>query len=507
MTVDLAEYRAEMNASYAGQPWPDIIPIMRGSTTPFPVDALPVDMAAAVHEVAEAVKVDPAIPAQAALGVLAGLIGPSTTVTILETWTPRANLWLTSVAGSTDAKSPGMSPFLPPLAAREAELKEEAEADRRRAEVMLPVLQAQLKALQKDPTVPLDAMLTLQSELEDAEAALNRVPRVYVDDVTPERMVQIMADNGGALTVVNDEGSLFMHLTGMYSKKPNMGAALKSWEGSMIKVDRKGGNGAPGTELTIQRPLMTLIAAIQPHVVAGLGASTHGLEARGLLGRVLWAWPQSVAGHRMLAGHDPAPYVALPVWNDRVHALSHAGEKTVVLNPEARDMFIQFHDHVEVGLREGGVYTDIATFAPKIRECAARIAGLFARVDGAVIVSTKHMSRAIALVEFYLDHTQALVESWSAGPVDAAIKLLGKLRTGGVVIEDAVQDFKAFRVRQANRAVRVPLDTVIDALDVLEAHGYVRPLDPAERFGDASRRPGKTSPLVQINPALWGSTA
>lgn len=495
----------------AATTWPAVVPLIEGSRVPFPVDALPVDMAAAVREVAEAVKGDPAISAQAALGVLAGLVGPSTEVVINATWRPRCNIWVATVAGSTDGKSPGVSPFWAPLNAREAELKAAASESRLRAEVLLPVLEAQLKKLQKANDPDIAQLMMIGAEVEAAKRALGHTPRVFVDDCTPERMAQIMASNDGVITAVNDEGSLFTHLAGMYTSAPNMGAILKAWEGSIAKIDRKGGNGTPGDELVIERPCLTLIAAVQPVLVGKLGTSSQGLEERGLLGRVLWAWPPSHAGERMMVGHHPEDYQAVPAWNARVEQLATLEPATVEMSPEAQASFYAWHDQVEAGLTPGGVYADLATFAPKIRESVARIAGLFARADGSVIVTSEHVARAVALGEFYLAHTMVLVESWASGQIAIARKLLAKIKDGndaltcpdctGVEVPDGVV---AFRVREAYRAVKCRAAEVIDALEILAAHGYVRPADPVERFGDDKNRLRKVSPLVLVNPEVWG---
>lgn len=151
----------------------------------------------------------------------------------------------------------------------------------------------------------------------------------------------------------------------------------------------------------------------------------------------------------------------------------------------------------------------MATFAPKIRESVARIAGLFARVDGSVIVNAEHMSRAVALGEFYLARAAVLVGSWSAGQTDVARKLLEKILKGddSLTCPDCSdvqlpEGVVAFRVREAYRAVRCPVAVMIEPLEILAAHGYVRPADPVERFGDGQHRVRKVSPLVLVNPEM-----
>ena len=104
-----------------------------------------------------------------------------------------------------------------------------------------------------------------------------------------------------------------------------------------------------------------------------------------------------------------------------------------------------------------------------------------------------------------------LVESWASGQITIARKLLAKIKDGndaltcpdctGAEVPDGVV---AFRVREAYRAVKCRAAEAIDALEILAAHGYVRPADPVVRFGDPNRRVEKVSPLVLVNPEVWG---
>lgn len=488
-------------------PWPAVDPIIIGSGRPFPVDVLPKGMAEAVREVAEAVQVDAAIPATAFLGVAAGTLGARTKVVITDTWQRYANLYLTVVADSGDGKSPGFSPAMGPLEVFSDQLHAEADEAKRLAKVRLPILKQRLMQMQKgidDPgSVAIAEMMDLQQMIDDSEADLGRDIRATVDDVTPEQLERLLADNGGVLTAWNDEGALLAHMLGMYAPNPNLGVFLKAWDGSTIESDRKGGAGSPATKVLIKNPRLTVVAAVQPTVIERLGEPRHrDLVGRGVVGRLLIAWPQSRAGTRMLAGREDATYRAVPAWNDKIATMLTTEDSTVVFDPEARQVFLRWHDRVERSIKEGCALSEIRAFAVKTRDAVPRFAGLFARIEGSSLVRVEHVQRGIELGEYYLAHADAVFESWSSGHVNIARKLLAKLRRqhdlamseGGAV----------FTVRDAARWAREKTEDVIAALEVLEQHGYVRPTDPNTRFGVAGQRAvGMKSPYVYANPALF----
>lgn len=486
-----------------------IVPLSVGSDAAFPVDALPKGMAAAVREVADAVQVDPAIPATAFLGAAAGAVGAHTRVVITETWSRWANLYLAVVADSGDGKSPGFAPALAPLESIGERLREEADEAKRRAHVMLPMLRQQLASMQKGNGLLAD-MLVLQEQVEEAEGDIARDARAVVDDVTPERLAQLLADNGGVLTAWNDEGALLGHMLGLYAQTPNLDVFLKAWDGSTLTIDRKGGNGTPGAALVVKAPRLTVVSAVQPAVVARLGEPRHrDLLDRGVVGRLLIAWPASTAGKRMLSGRAQAPYRAVPAWNATLAGMATAEACEVVFAPDAQRAFLVWHDRVESALPLGRAYGEVRPFAVKVRDAVPRLAGLFARLEGRRIVGTDDVSRAVALGEYYLTHAGAVVESWAGGSVGVARRILAavhaKVPTGeGVTRCSECPDGPAFHVRDAARWVRrVPTEELTAALEVLEQHGYVRPLDPEEGYGAAGRKVGKKSPHVVVNPRMF----
>ena len=70
-----------------------------------------------------------------------------------------------------------------------------------------------------------------------------RAPRrLYVDDITTEKLNSVLADGNGKAAIISAEGGIFDMLSGIYSKNVNIDVMLKGYSGDSIRVDRVGRN-------------------------------------------------------------------------------------------------------------------------------------------------------------------------------------------------------------------------------------------------------------------------
>src|SRR5262249_1024142 len=90
-------------------------------------------------------------------------------------------------------------------------------------------------------------------ELQIPEVPL--APRLWTQDVTPEKLGMLMADHGERIAIISDEGGIFDILAGRYSRGvPNLDLFLQSHAGAPYRVDR-----ANRPSVVMQRPALTMV--------------------------------------------------------------------------------------------------------------------------------------------------------------------------------------------------------------------------------------------------------
>ena len=82
---------------------------------------------------------------------------------------------------------------------------------------------------------------TARRQCYELEQRRIRPLRLIADDITPEALTSLMADNNGIITVISTEGGLFDIFNGKYSSNVvSIDTVLKAYSGDPIRVDRKG---------------------------------------------------------------------------------------------------------------------------------------------------------------------------------------------------------------------------------------------------------------------------
>lgn len=87
--------------------------------------------------------------------------------------------------------------------------------------------------------------------------------RLYVDDITTEKLNSVLADGNGKAAIISAEGGIFDMLSGIYSKNVNIDVMLKGYSGDSIRVDRVGRNSE-----SIMNPALTILLTVQPNVLS-----------------------------------------------------------------------------------------------------------------------------------------------------------------------------------------------------------------------------------------------
>jgi hypothetical protein len=317
-----------------------------------------------------------------------------------------------------------------------------------------------LAALGPPPVSPLDPLLTCP-------------------EPTFEGLCRFFASGWPSLGVFATEGGQFIGGHGMSDdNKLKTAAALSGlWDGEPVRRVR-GGDGVivlPGRRLAAH-----LMA--QP-AVADLLFRDPMLADQGLLSRLLVTAPDSTAGSRFYREEDLGTDGAIKRYGARILSLleerlpmvegksNELKPRLVPLSHKARQIWIDFADHIEKAIGPNGELEPVRGLANKLPEHAARLAAVLTLVRNldAVEVVAAEMEAGIALAEHYATEAMRL---FGASQVNSDLYLAQRLldwlhhrwAEEMVSLPDIYQ--------KGPNAIR-DKDTAAKMVAILEDHGWV----------------------------------
>lgn len=491
------------NAPSAPQ-WEPPIPFTQHILPSFPVEVLPPIVRDYVLAVAESTQTPVDMSASAALAVLALCQQGKFRVCGKADWTEPLNLFVVIVAEPSERKSAIINFMTRPINTYEAEYNRRNAAALEASKMKKRILERQQRALEdkvaKGKAEP-GELEQLAQQLADYKE-LSPL-RLYVDDVTTEKLTSVLAENGGKAAIVSAEGGIFDMLSGIYSKSVNIDVMLKGHSGDCIRVDRIGRNSE-----SIMNPALTVLLTVQPNVLSGM-MQNGTFRGRGLTARFMYCMPSSIVGHRKYRT-EPIPaevsykYDAL-IRNMLEEEINNAPEE-ITLSNEADRLLEEFSCAVESRLKTE--YTDIPDWAGKLVGAVLRIAGILCRASVTrgygfledpepLIVGEATMKNAIAIGRYFTEHSRA---AFSLMGADSLVKssqyLLDAIYKHGLV------EFTRRDIMRICRSFKTA-DEVQPVLNQLEEYGYVAVKDNPVINGKG--RPTNTTYIV--NPLLYRDAA
>jgi putative DNA primase/helicase len=241
------------------------------------------------------------------------------------------------------------------------------------------VLMANLtKAYRKNKsTIDEEAAISAQMKLEPT---LPKVPKLIYTDVTPEALAHGLSIWPSAM-LTSDEASFVINgRAGRCLELLNKGS-----DGRNEANDRRSKKGYAASEINLTVAFMTQSGPLKTFL------NSQGKDARsvGFLARLLVSAPVSIQGTRLINGVQDVNHKHQDEFNTRITALlkfgcDHINEKpeTLELSPDATNCYVNFFNHVECNLAEGGLFCDIRDAGSKIGEMSVRLAALFHRFEG-----------------------------------------------------------------------------------------------------------------------------
>jgi putative DNA primase/helicase len=389
------ERATAMDGASAG--WPEPQPLaMKVGSEPYPVDALPDPIRAAVEEVAGFVKAPLPLVAASALAALSVAAQAQIDAKRAERLQGPVGLFLLTIADSGERKSTCDGIFVSAIRQYQEE----------QAEVAKPVLkdhQAASEAWEakrggvKDKIRQLakenKSTASMESALRDLEhdkPEAPRIPRLLYTDATPEALAYGLAKQWPSGGVVSAEAGIVFgsHGMGKDSVMRNLGLLNQLWDGASLTIDRR------STEsFTVRGARLTVALQVQEPTLREFFTRSGALaRGTGFLARFLVAWPESTQGFRPFT-EAPPNWPHLASFNQRIAAILNQpvpidddGALTptmLPLTPEAKAAWVEFHNAIECELASGGELYDVRDVASKSADNAVRLAALFQTFDGA----------------------------------------------------------------------------------------------------------------------------
>ena len=474
--------------------WDTPIPFNDFDLPEFPTDALPPAIRDYVEAVAETTQTSADMAAVASLAILAICVQGKYRIWGKPDWWEPLSLYCVIALPPAERKSAVISLLTAPLEEYEKEVNATLDAQIIESQMMRSILEKERRSLEDKVSKGKATADDVANKAKEIAAFKEiRQLKLFVDDVTSERLTSILAENRGRAAIASAEGGIFDILNGIYTKNVNIDVFLKGHSGDTIRVDRIG----RASEL-IDRPALTMLLAVQPDVLHGL--MTNGtFHGRGLTARFLYSIPKSNRGNRKFYT-NPISDTVKSSYNHLIRTLLVKDENDEPLRLTQGATLILEKLYLNTESRFHTDLAEIESWAGKYTGAVLRIAGLLHIAENNGIpefsdVSEQTMKNAARIGEYFLEHAKAAHALMGADPVNKQGEyLLSKIQKAQV---------REFSRRDAMRMCRgiKTAESIQPVLNRLCEYGYIAPKSMEPVLG-VGRRP---SEVYLTNPCLLAS--
>lgn len=471
--------------------WETPLPFDEYDLPSFPVDALPETVRRYVLAVAESTQTSVDMAAVEALGVGSLCSQGKYFIQGNADWAEPLNIYTVVILPPAERKSSVLSVMIRPV-----EEYEKEENSRRNAGIIES--QMVLSRLEKEKRSLVERASKGKATEEEVRAKATEIAkyepvkplRLFVDDVTSEKLTSVLAENKGRAAVVSAEGGIFDIISGLYSRNVNIDVFLKGHSGDTIRVDRIG-----RASESIIHPALTMVLAVQPEVLNGL-MSNNTFRGRGLTARFLYSMPKSTVGSRSFST-KPIPEGVRARYRALIETIlsSDNEQEPISLDDGAREVLEDLFNEIEGRLK--GDLAEISDWAGKFVGAVLRISGIlhvmkYPKDSMFDAVDRETMEHAVIIGRYFLTHAKAAYSLMGADTVNKdaqhLLSFIKRERLAEFSRRDAMRLCRSFKTA----------DSLQPVLNRLCEYGYiaVKPQEPVSAIG---RRP---SEVYVTNPAV-----
>ena len=471
--------------------WDTPIPFDEYDLPVFSVDALPETVRRYVLAVAESTQTSVDMAAGEALGVVSLCSQGKYFIRGNADWVEPLNIYTVVILPPAERKSSVLTMMIRPV-----EEYEKEENSRRNAGIIES--QMVLSRLEKEKRSLVERASKGKATEEEVRAKAAEIAkyepikplRLFVDDVTSEKLTSVLAENKGCAAVVSAEGGIFDIISGLYSRNVNIDVFLKGHSGDTIRVDRIG-----RASESIIHPALTMVLAVQPEVLNGL-MSNNTFRGRGLTARFLYAMPKSTVGSRSFST-KPIPEGVRARYQALIETIlsSDNEQEPISLDDSAREVLEDLFNEIEGRLK--GDLAEISDWAGKFVGAVLRISGIlhvmkYPKDSMFDSVDRETMENAVAIGRYFLAHAKAAYSLMGADTVNKDAQYLLSF-----IKRERLTEFSRRDAMRLCRSFKTA-DSMQPVLNRLCEYGYlaVKPQEPVSGIG---RRPSEvyvTNPVA-----------
>tara|TARA_R110000868_G_scaffold76341_1_gene219607 strand:- start:1372 stop:2868 length:1497 start_codon:yes stop_codon:yes gene_type:complete len=333
-------------------------------------------------------------------------------------------------------------------------------------------------------------------------------PQLLADDVTPEKLAELMGEQGGRIGLISAEGGgLFGMMVGRYSDKANLEIYLGAW--SRDKIAR---NRMTGKRVLVQRPHLTIGLCVQPQVLQSLADSPE-LAGRGLTARFMYSLPAETVGTRDLMRASTYSESVAAAYDRRILGIANELDARVPITtidpvrlnlaPDALHAFLSWQQGRESMRAPGQPLQHMAEWVSKCDSTVIRIAGMLHIADlkdDATPIDAETVAKAIAMGDYFTSHASSAFDLMGVDEVAAGARILLDWieRNGADTV--TVTDIHRGHRRRFPRVA-----DIVEAVEMLVERGWLRPLYDSTLPLRLLVGPGKPSPEFAVAPLTFAA--
>ena len=452
-----------------GPEWTTPLPFDEVKLPAFPTESLPYPLNEWVITVSESTETPVDMASVCALAVLSCAVQGKFVVSPKSHYDEPLNLYFLIIANSGERKSAIVRLMTQPIYQYERKENERRCLQMESDQLKLSSMKKQIETLEREGNTEEAANVRYQYRL--LEQHQTKSLRLIADDITPEAMTSLLANNNGVLSIITTEGGIFDTLAGRYSNTISIDTVLKAYSGDPIRVDRKGREGE-----VINNPTLTMLISAQDNVLAEI-MKNEAFKSRGLTARILYSRPKSKMGNRSYDTPEidtdlELAYKQLITKLLEIPYPSNGVLPSIHLSTSAKDKVKHFHDWLEPKLVDGLEHMD--GWGAKLLGNMLRLSGILhcaknPKEPEQIALSADTAQQAITISKYFLRHAKCVYNLLGTDKdIQLAKHIIKKLQ------QQEKSELTKYQIYRMCRGSFQKVEDISPILDILVDYGYLK---------------------------------